>query len=1156
MTNGNRKEFLNAGILGGGAGVAEKRTFRAVRTEYLTSPDYDPQYFETFPTAWAAGYAFRKVLDLPVKPGAEVGSVADEVSSAVEEWVTLFLLHYFGVAYLAEFKQSELQQNYDRDLWQALSGTYPSSREEPPKSIKLLQHNETVLGAYYPAVIFFPARDRTSWIKDNTLADYVIGNRLSWTRSRRILLASEKEERDFHSHLRLIAKNAVPDRKLQDRLYEFCESNFIERLEVVGGLEVDPLKWEVPGLKDWSKNTDELLEMYPLQKTKKSEHGDTQEIGERTFYLLDGLPELQPWMKVALVPSGPAPYQYHLSKHKNREIIVDLPGRRFLCPINENDQVVLLKDLFLADTPHWCKIPKSSDTVAAHIRSIHKIELRDPVITEKDTAVCLAPIKSEFIRHFPETLTNLDKISALPSLEGASVEWTIPVMPGREVKWQTRPSYAKGLSASSLAMWPPRVSSEWRFYAAYGIGTKEDCGRWNLIDQSGRVGELIEIEAEEYVTVLAGSDTPNEPRALLLTDNCERQRGVLFTAEFGGDQTSSRTAELAVDFGTSNTCLAYRYSDGQPETLRFTMTPRPLWGKRGDIDAALELPGFFPFKWNAITNKGFFPTTLLSRRSERRFTDDLGSEFVVLADLFKIDVPGLHKRLEGPLFEGRLNSTWKHHTNLKWDLESTGKTGPWRELFLELTLLHAHAELFFNRRAFISGYVFTFPLAFKKPDRESYHSRAKVALAKIRQYCYGPSAKAFAYEDKVDESTAIAESVGSIGTKSTIQVFIDVGGGTADVAIAHDGRYLVLDSILVAGGAFFQFAKKNSDRQMVGASEFRQHLATLLGTRGEFPIGTDATGSGLELDIAYSVFISGVEDNEFREREAAILKKGMGSYSYQRYRARLFFRHVLAYALLQACAAAVDSHITLPPKGGIELILGGNGWGLLLFAEFSRSAERLKEEAENILNLLKNKLSGSVTDEERACLESLRIGGKLHLLNEEDLSKAKTNVAKGALNAAKNAKVGNRNAAMPYAGITLKELRLRPDCSPANLRWCERWSSQMFKKLFPGVEQASGGSFEAPNDQATPVNDSLSIFASVGNVSNNKQDNLPPDEWININGRIESFFLTLNGNVEALQVPPINHFISDILYSRRSTHDFLDTLAQVNGNYKSNSQAE
>lgn len=1145
MANGNRKEFLNSGILGGGAGIAEKRSFRAVRTEYLTSPDYDPKYFETFPTSWAAGYAFRKVLDLPVKPGAEVGPFADEVSNAVEEWVTLFLLHYFGVAYLAEFKQNELQQNYDRDLWQALSGTYPSAREEPPKSIKLLQHNETVLGAYYPAVVFFPARDRTVWLKDKTLADYLLDGRLSWTRSRRILLTSDKEERDFHIHLRLIAKHAVPKSTLQDRLYDFCETNFKERIDLIGSLETDPSKWEVPGLKQWE--ADELLQIYPLRKSKKSAETDDEKSVGRIFYLLDGLPDLQPWMKAAIVPSGPAPYQYR--KLNDQEIVVELPGRRFVCKKGENDQVVLVKDLFLADTPHWCKIPKTSDTQAAHIRSIHKMELRDPVITEKDTAVCLAPIKSEFIRHFPELLTNLDKVSAVPSLEGASVEWTIPVMPGREVKWQTRPSYAKGLSTSSLAMWPRRVSSDWRLYAAYGFGTKEDCGRWHLVDQNGQIGTLIDAEEEEYISVLSGSSIPNQPRALLLSDNGDRERGMLFLAEFGGDQTPNHDLDtkLSVDFGTSNTCLGFTFSESQPEILRFTITPRPLWGKRGDLSDALELPGFFPYKWNATTTKGFFPTILLSRRSDPKLNDSLKPEEVSISHLFKVDIPGLHKELEQRLYQGDLNKTWKPHANLKWDLE--GKTEPWRTLFLQLSLLYAHAEMFFNKRTLIDHYVFTFPLAFRKDDRDSYHTKVKNALKQIRHLCYGKSlVEDVDYDERVDESTAIAESVGSVGTKATMEVFIDVGGGTTDIAVSHDRKFLVLDSIRVAGKTFFHFAKKNFANDLFGSSDFKKHLRRLLqGAKDDAELKLLNPDPSFDLDITYSVWISSLDDQQFQEREAAILRKGMGTYSYQRYRTRLFFQHILTYALLQACAAAVDQK--LKPSSGINLILGGNGWGLMLFGEFERVSGHIEEEAKKILRLLKERLAGAATEEEREYLDALKIYN-LILLNEENLSKAKTNVALGALNAARGRTNIDRSSTMPYAGFTLEKMEMSGS-QPATIRWCERWGLQSFQAKFPGVEQVENGNFAAPENLEAPLSPILSVFTSVGNVRAGDDDNMPGEAWTNINGRVEDFVSTLSGRIERLEVSPINHLLSEVLYSRRAAKDFLDTLAQVNGNYRS-----
>ena len=95
----------------------------------------------------------------------------------------------------------------------------------------------------------------------------------------------------------------------------------------------------------------------------------------------------------------------------------------------------------------------------------------------------------------------------------------------------------------------------------------------------------------------------------------------------------------------------------------------------------------------------------------------------------------------------------------------------------------------------------------------------------------------------------------------------------------------------------------------------------------------------------------------------------MGAYSYQRYRTRLLFRHIITYSLLQACAAAVDNRIKL--SSGINLILGGNGWGLMLFAEFPRDSTRLRDEAQAILKSLKTQLAEHTTPEEREYLDAL-----------------------------------------------------------------------------------------------------------------------------------------------------------------------------------------
>jgi hypothetical protein len=67
---------------------------------------------------------------------------------------------------------------------------------------------------------------------------------------------------------------------------------------------------------------------------------------------------------------------------------------------------------------------------------------------------------------------------------------------------------------------------------------------------------------------------------------------------------------------------------------------------------------------------------------------------------------------------------------------------------------------------------------------------------------------------------------------------------------------------------------------------------------------------------------------------------------------------------------------------------------------------------------------------------------------------------------------------------------------------------------------------------------------------------MPTTAWTTINGRLGDFVSSLRGNVERLEVSPINHFLSEVLYSKKAANDYLDTLAEVNGNYKSNSREE
>lgn len=1137
MANGGqRKEFLNQGILGSGAGVARKRGFRSIATENIGSPEYNSRYFETFPTAWATAYAFRKSLEADPKEreGApDAAEIEKAATIATREWATLFLLHYFGILQLTSYGAEDVKNNYDKDLWLALSGTYPSLKEGVTSAIRLLETDDLrVIGAYYSEVVFFPSRSRSKWIKgdagSDSLRPYLSEQILSWNEASKVLLKEEKDRDAFHVHLRLIADKVLQSQRLKDRLDEFCDHVFGATVpEITTTLEKDPSTWDIPGVK--KRSASEYLDRYPFVRSNEK--------GGKIYFLVAGMPVQTSWMSQVVESAWPAPNQYRYKSPT--EITLNLGKKPVVCTIGDNDEIVQLKTLFLAQEPYWCKVPRASDTFVAQIKGLHTVGLRDPVIKAEEVAVCLAPVTSQFLHRFPEVVQNPKLITAT-SGPADSVLWTF-VVDRREIKWQTSPVRQAEMPNTTLALWPPEVSRDWRLYVAYGTGRKETCGRWHLIDEKGwKAGEPVELEEEEYVSILQRSTSSNIPRAIMLSDSSDKERGILFLADLTNqDADKESAARLAVDFGTSNTCVAYK--NGQSTILKYALSPKMIWGTPPSEEAA----GFVPFRWGG--SKGFFPTILLSRKTDEKLPDLVAGN-IQPEHLFKVDIPCLHVGLEGPLIDSRLNNLWRVHPNLKWD--PNPKT-PWRSLFLGLTLLYAHAEVFFNHKGVkIKNYTFTYPLAFTGEDQKSYHEKAREVIRKIRQFCYGsdPASDDFEYNG-VDESTAIAGFIREKPSPATIEVFIDVGGGTADLAVRGHKGFLVLDSIKVAGNTFFRFAQKNFVTKLTGAGQFKKHLATLLGVPGSDFEGSTKPGS-LGFGTYYSVAINRVDEQAFKDREQEVIKKGMGTpKSYQRYRTRLFFRHIITYALLQACAAVVDQKIKL--ANGIKLILGGNAWGLLLFAELPRSDSKVQKEAEDILGLLKKSLASVVTAEERECLEVLKILS-VQLLNASDLSKAKTGVAVGALDAEMSLG-GDKDRRVRYSGVTVKDLRIN-NFDELTVRWCERWGFEEFKGRLGPMDEINSSDFSLPEDLRKPFDSVLSVFTSLGNTSRNDQDNMPQTVWTNINAEAGRNITSMRGG--RLESSPISHFISDVLYPEDTQRDFLDTLAEENGNFKAQQHEE
>ncbi|HEX8618131.1 MAG TPA: hypothetical protein VF911_11145, partial [Thermoanaerobaculia bacterium] len=503
--------------------------------------------------------------------------------------------------------------------------------------------------------------------------------------------------------------------------------------------------------------------------------------------------------------------------------------------------------------------------------------------------------------------------------------------------------------------------------------------------------------------------------------------------------------------------------------------------------------------------------------------------------LFRVDIPSLHDQLN--VLGAGVESTWVLHSNLKWEQDPRA---PWRTLFLSLSLLYAHAELFMRDGAIPSAYVFTFPLAFNEHKRKAFHDENRAILATMRRICFGDAAPPFHYVDTVDESRAIAKSAQAVPTPGVLEVFIDVGGGTADLAIRHAGKFLVLDSIPLAGKAFFHFTEKNLRRQLL-ASEYtldslvKFNLRTL-GDRGLARLQE----LNVDLGTAYSVSMNGLDEATFRKQEGAILDGGGApERSYQRYRSQLFFRHLIAYSLLQACAAAA-AHKTDLTGGGINLICSGNAWGLLVFAHLHRSRAEIHVEAEKILESIKEELIATATQDEAAYIRAMTIFS-VNLMNERDLREAKTAVAIGALRAVTNAGALTEDAGdtSPYIGFTMQNVVVN-DAKFGELRWCSRWTKAGFAAR-ADADVIRRFNFDATN-AGTPAAPILRLFTKMANTSNRKVDQLKPDQWGMANGAIREAYV----HRVALERAPVNYFVSDVLYPQDDEHVILDELARMN----------
>ncbi|MGH9764077.1 MAG: hypothetical protein ACREAC_24850, partial [Blastocatellia bacterium] len=439
------KAFVSDGVLGERVGVLRRRSFNLIAKTVPEQPVYDKKYFEAFPTSWASAYAFQR-------------SIENGDESAIEQWLCLFILHYFGIAYVRRWTQEEIRQSFDPHLLQALQGTFPPSGGLA--ELRLLVTDDGVaIGGQYPEIVFFPDRDGSRLTASRSLLPYLENSALSWKMCKERLLRDAADKKEFYKHLRCIRDKWLRGNSLRSALGQLVgeEQGFNISTGDLEALDPDPDRWPVKG----KLAPDKLLEMYPLRLREGS---------KMIYYLVKGMPSASgAWMDAPISPRCPTPRQYE--KHTERTIRVRFRGEVIDCGIGEEDRIEHLEDLFLAVT-QVCVLGRADKQHQSLIRSVHKVEITErrgvfAVGEVGDTMVCLAPFTIELLRRFPGLLANSERSVRLTvNRLDNKFEWALRLTDSLDANWSSGYEYRKRLPDSYLAMWPPRVSEDWRLYMA------------------------------------------------------------------------------------------------------------------------------------------------------------------------------------------------------------------------------------------------------------------------------------------------------------------------------------------------------------------------------------------------------------------------------------------------------------------------------------------------------------------------------------------------------------------------------------------------------------------------------------------------------------------------------------------------------------------
>jgi hypothetical protein len=506
-------------------------------------------------------------------------------------------------------------------------------------------------------------------------------------------------------------------------------------------------------------------------------------------------------------------------------------------------------------------------------------------------------------------------------------------------------------SGIHLALWPDINFKDWRRYFLRFGCEQDNAQKLNNQTRTTSVWAYASSDlnrgaaAREWIPLSATSDDGRtryacvesrpEWAAVEIEDKGRGEMGGgIWSIEPAPDAYGTgQPVTVGVDFGTSSTCLAWTTAEGVPDLL-------PIRDHSRYIIRGSKLPDKLTSVETWPPRRGFgkrmalLPTEILTREK----LDDLRTHAHVIVDWKPV--------VDYSIPSGGLDIEYKEQDHViadfKWeemiaDPELRSYAKDLQKRYLEFALLVSMAELAAHKSLRASLHLnFSFPLAFDPAKRTAFEE----VLQEVAQAVSLQTGVQIESELAFDEARAAARYAGIPGGKDSACLYVDIGGGSTDIALLKLGgghlnkdQYMYVCSFKYAGGGLVQaLAKGNCLTPGSTIAHFRRKVRE--------------TGSVKELMDKAEIFLD--------RKKNAIEAKSSYFYAYLRqFLARLVAAHIISGEYKDSNNGQVTAAGDARPTYGIMLYTLGNGWGFGGFIDTdfpTRFSEKLMDEANEILD--------------------------------------------------------------------------------------------------------------------------------------------------------------------------------------------------------------